>query len=646
MKTLYDALAEYVKVRRAFGAQLREPAVTLGHFVAFLESEKAQFITAPLALRWACQSDGVQRATWARRLSMVRRFAAWLSASDPRTEIPPRRLLEGRRRRPKPHIYTDREIEQLMGSMARLDSPTGLRSLTFVTLIGLLVATGLRTGEALALDIDDVDLQKGVLAIRQTKFGKSRFVPVDWSTLAAIKCYAERRDELRPRRQTNAFLVSERGTRLQGCTARRTFARVSRAIGLRSPAEGSRIGRGPRLQDLRHTFVTRKARRLVSSRIRRGTGDAKAGGVPRPRRHRPHLLVHRGGPGVAPTRYRTLHGATARRCAMNSPKFPSLLQRFFTDRLLGQLGASSHTVASYRDTFRLLLRFATEQLRKAPSDLRIEQLDASFLAKFLEHLELGRGNCTRTRNNRLAALHAFFQYVAINEPALALHCQRVLAIPTKRYERGPVEFLNEQESAALVAAPAAETWIGRRDRTILLFALQTGLRNSEITSLRRRDVQLDTGAHVRCVGKGRKARSTPLRPQLVAVLKEWLSEQGGSPGDPLFPSLRGGFLSADALQRTVARHVATASRVHPSLRAKTVTPHTLRHTAAMDLLLHGVDLSVIALWLGHESTQTTQAYVHADMRLKEQALAHATSGGVVPDRYRPSDPLLTFLESL
>jgi integrase len=209
-----------------------------------------------------------------------------------------------------------------------------------------------------------------------------------------------------------------------------------------------------------------------------------------------------------------------------------------------------------------------------------------------------------------------------------------------------VEFLDEQETAALVAAPDSKTWIGRRDRAILLFAVQTGLRNSEITSLRRQDVQLDTGAHVRCLGKGRKTRWTPLRPELATLLKDWLLEQGGDPGDPLFPSSRGGPLSADALQRAVARHVSTASSAYPSLKTKTVTPHTLRHTAAMNLLRHGVDLTVIALWLGHESIQSTQAYVHADMRLKEQALAHASPGGVVPDRYCPSDPLLTFLESL
>lgn len=331
---------------------------------------------------------------------------------------------------------------------------------------------------------------------------------------------------------------------------------------------------------------------------------------------------------------------------MNTPSFSSLLQRFFTDRLLGQLGASSQTVASYRDSFRLLLRFAVERLRRAPSDLLIEQLDASFLGDFLEHLELVRGNCIRTRNSRLAALHAFFRYVALSEPALALHCQRVLAIPAKRYERGPVEFLDEQETAALVAAPDPGTWIGRRDRALLLFAIQTGLRNSEITSLRRQNVQLNTGAHVRCMGKGRKTRCTPLRPELAALLKDWLSEQGAGPGDPLFPSSRSGPLSADALQRLVGRHAATARRACPSLKGKTVTPHTLRHTAAMDLLRRGVDLTVIALWLGHESTQTTQVYVHADMRLKEQALAHASSDGVAPDRYCPSDPLLTFLESL
>ena len=331
---------------------------------------------------------------------------------------------------------------------------------------------------------------------------------------------------------------------------------------------------------------------------------------------------------------------------MTSARFPSLLQLFFTDRLLGQLNASPHTVASYRDAFRLLLRFATERLGRAPSDLRLEELDAPFLGAFLDYLEHERGNCVRTRNTRLAALHAFFRYVALSEPAYALHCQQVLAIPNKRYERGPVEFLSEEEAAALVAAPNLDKWIGRRDRTLLLVAVNTGLRNSELTALRRGDVALETGAHVRCLGKGRKTRCTPLRRDVATVLKEWLAEQGGDTGDPVFPNSRGGFLSADALQRLVTKHTATARLHCPSLAGKKVTPHTLRHAAAMDLLRRGVDLTVIALWLGHESTETTQIYLHADMRLKEQALAHATPAGVTPDRYQPSDELITFLESL
>jgi integrase/recombinase XerD len=324
----------------------------------------------------------------------------------------------------------------------------------------------------------------------------------------------------------------------------------------------------------------------------------------------------------------------------------SLIQVFFTERLLKQQGVSPHTVAAYRDAFRLLLQFASERLKRTPSKLRFEDLDASFLGKFLDHLEHDRGNSTRTRNNRLAALHAFFQYVSISEPALSMHCQRVLAIPSKRHERGPVTFLTEEESNALVAAPKLDTWIGRRDRALLLLATQTGLRNSELTSLRCRDVEFGVGTHVRCFGKGRKMRCTPLCPDVAVVLKEWLSRQQTQPDDLVFPSSNGGRLSADALQRLVTKHLTTARRSCPSLIAKKVTPHTLRHGAAMALLRRGVDLTVIALWLGHESTETTQIYLHADIQLKEKALAHATPTGAPPDRFRPTDSLLAFLEAL
>lgn len=331
---------------------------------------------------------------------------------------------------------------------------------------------------------------------------------------------------------------------------------------------------------------------------------------------------------------------------MTTASFPSLLQRFFSDRLLSQLSASPHTVASYRDTFRLLLRFAAKKLGRTPSNLHIEDLDEAFLGSFLNHLEDERRNSIRTRNTRLAALHAFFRYVAFCEPAYALNCQRVLAIPTKRYVRTPVEFLTEVEVETLVAAPDPATWIGRRDRALLLVAAQTGLRNSELTVLRRTDVALGAGPHVRCQGKGRKMRCTPLRPDVVAVLRAWIRELKGDASDPLFPSVRGGPLSADALQRSVAKHAAAARRRCPSLVGKKVTPHTLRHAAAMELLRRGVDHSVIALWLGHESTETTEIYLHADMRLKEQALKHAMPSGLVPPRYKPQDDLLAFLESL
>jgi site-specific recombinase XerD len=258
MITLRDALPQYVAFRRALGTKLQEPAQTLVDFVNHVEREKARFITTELAFRWAMKPQGVQRATWGRRLSMVRKFASWLSTIDSRTEVPPRRLLPDRQRRKTPHIYSVREIEQLMAEAARLPSSSGLRPIAYKTLIGLLASTGLRPQEALALNRADVDLENGVLAIRQTKFGKSRFVPVDDSTRRALARYAKQRDRLDRRRATEAFLVSERGQRLAPSSTRKTFALLSCAIGLRPLARKRRSGRGPRLQDFRHSFVTRR----------------------------------------------------------------------------------------------------------------------------------------------------------------------------------------------------------------------------------------------------------------------------------------------------------------------------------------------------------------------------------------------------
>jgi site-specific recombinase XerD len=323
-----------------------------------------------------------------------------------------------------------------------------------------------------------------------------------------------------------------------------------------------------------------------------------------------------------------------------------LLQTFFTERLMRQRQVSPHTLASYRDAFCLLLRFIEQQTRKAPAALSLQDLDAPMLGAFLDHLEQERHNGPRTRNARLAAVHSFFQYVALQEPGYSALIQRVLAIPTKRYERKPIEFLTPPEIDALVGAPDVTTWLGRRDRTVLLLAVQTGLRVSELTGLRCQDLELGRGAHVRCLGKGRKTRCTPLRRDVVVALKEWLRERQGQPTDVLFPSLRGGPLSRDSIEYLVAKHVATASLHCPSLTHKQVTPHSLRHTAAMELLHHGVDRTVIALWLGHEKVETTQIYLHASLEIKEQALEKTAPVNGTPGRYRPDDELLAFLKGL
>jgi integrase/recombinase XerD len=326
--------------------------------------------------------------------------------------------------------------------------------------------------------------------------------------------------------------------------------------------------------------------------------------------------------------------------------FPSLLQSFFTDRLLQQWGASAHTVASYRDAFRLLLRFAYENLGKEPSVLSLKDLTPDFLSSFLDYVEKTRNNSARTRNARLAAIHSFFRYVSFREPAYAGLCYQILAIPSKRFERRPIEFLTRKEIDALINAPDKTTWAGRRDRTFLLTAIQTGLRVSELIGLRCEHVVTGTGAHVRCDGKGRKQRCTPLLRETADVMSSWLCELNGQSSAPVFPSIRGGHLSRDAVERLVARYCKAAQSNCPTLSRKKVTPHVLRHTAAMELLHHGVDRSVIALWLGHESVETTQMYLHADMRLKQKALSRIPPLGVKPSLYKPDDKLLAFLEDL
>lgn len=258
MSALHDALTEYLATRRALGTQLMWPESSLRKFVDFIEAEGAEFLTTELAVRWVSKSVGVQRATHARRLGIVRAFAVWLQATDARTQVPPQRLFPARHRRPEPHIYSDGEIADLMVAAGQLRSAAGLRGVTFRTLLGLLVATGLRPGEALALDIGDVDLVDGIVTVRESKFGKSRFVPLEESAHTALAAYSTFRDTVWPRRDTLAFLVTARGSRLGASAARRTFATLCQTVGLRARGQARRVGHGPRLQDIRHSFATRR----------------------------------------------------------------------------------------------------------------------------------------------------------------------------------------------------------------------------------------------------------------------------------------------------------------------------------------------------------------------------------------------------
>jgi integrase/recombinase XerD len=278
--------------------------------------------------------------------------------------------------------------------------------------------------------------------------------------------------------------------------------------------------------------------------------------------------------------------------------------------------------------------------------LDVADLDADTVAAFLDHLQTERGNSARTRNARLAAIHSLYRYAALRHPEHAQDIQRVLSIPPKRTDRTLVTFLDQHEIDGLLAAPARTTWTGRRDHALLILAIQTGLRASELTSLDVADVQLDGAPHVTCEGKGRKQRITPLTRTTTAVLRVWLTERAGHPDDPLFPTIRGRRLTRDALERRLALHVAHAAIKQPSLKEKSVTLHTLRHTAAMQLLHAGIDSTVIALWLGHERVETTQIYLHADLALKEKALARTKPPDAKPGRYRPPDTLLAFLEAL
>jgi site-specific recombinase XerD len=324
----------------------------------------------------------------------------------------------------------------------------------------------------------------------------------------------------------------------------------------------------------------------------------------------------------------------------------TLLERFFTQRLMQERRVSPHTISSYRDTFRLFLKFAQHRLQKAPSKLMFEEIDAPLVVGFLDHLERQRGISIRSRNLRLSAIHSFFRYIAFELPTHSAQIQRVLAIPSKRFTRTLVRFLTRPEVDALLAAPDRRTWFGRRDYAFILVAVQTGLRLSEITGATRDDLSLGTGAHVRVIGKGRKERCTPLAKPTAAVLTAWLREPTRGTGRLLFPNANGERLTVHGVKYMLNKHAATAAKVCPSLKRKRVTVHLLRHTMALEMLQAGVDRAVIALWLGHESVETTQIYLEATLAMKEQALQQTSPPNGSPGRFRPGDQLLNFLNAL
>jgi site-specific recombinase XerD len=332
---------------------------------------------------------------------------------------------------------------------------------------------------------------------------------------------------------------------------------------------------------------------------------------------------------------------------MTTPaSFAPLLESFFTQRLMQQRQASPNTISSYRDSFRQFLKFVQQRLNKQPSRLNFEEIDAPLIAAFLDDLEKHRGVSVRSRNLRLSAIHSFFRYAAFEAPAYSAQIQRVLAIPSKRFTRTLVNFLARPEVDALLAAPDQRTWSGRRDHAFMLVAAQTGLRLSEMTGLKREDLVVGAGAHVHVVGKGRKERCTPIAKSTLVVLKAWLREPQRGNGNVLFPSAKGEQLSVHGVQYLLSKHRKAASAVCSSLKQTRVTVHRLRHTMAMDLLQAGVDPSTIALWLGHESVETTQIYLDATIAMKEKALAKTSPPRGKPGRYKPGDPLLGFLNSL
>ncbi len=331
---------------------------------------------------------------------------------------------------------------------------------------------------------------------------------------------------------------------------------------------------------------------------------------------------------------------------ITSGNFPRLLQSFFVQRLIGQREASTHTVASYRDAFRLLVSYLAARTKRPPSKLVLGDLDAPAVIGFLDHLETKRGNSVRSRNARLAAVRSFLHYASFEEPTQLPVIQRALAVPFKRFDRPQLGFLSREEMTAVIDAPNRATWSGRRDRVLFQVMYNTGARVSEIGRLRVEDLLLESQPSVHIFGKGRKERRVPLWKTTARSLRAWLSTATSTPDAPVFPNRRGGPISRAGIEQRLRMAVNSASSSLPRLKQRRVSPHTIRHTTAMHLLQSGVDISVIAMWLGHSELATTHQYVTADMPMKERALNRLNPPFHASRRFRAKDALLEFLEGL
>ena len=647
--TMSVKVDQYLQFRRALGYRLRIEGELLQQFAAYADATGRRGpLTVELALRWARLPEGCDRLYWARRLEVVRCFARYLSATEPHTEVPARGLLGPAHRRTTPHIYTDVELSSLISAARRLKPSAGLRPRTYATLIGLLACTGLRISEALKLVQSDVDLGHRVLKIRETKFRKTRLVPVhptavgrcgltrwpatvssgrDTASISSSRIMA-RRCHIPPSEPCSASCAT-----LCGSQASIDADRACMTYGTRLPAGAWNGGTMPGL------IWHMPSRHLGLSWSRQGQR---------------HVLVSDGyaspsGPGcrtVRVVRSAGRRGGAVMTRLHQPPGFAVLIRDFFCERLLNQQSVSPHTVAAYRDTFRLLLAFLQKRRRRSPTALTLDDIDGPTVLQFLNDLESRRHNSVRTRNARLTAIRAFITYATTRDPTALPLAQRVLAIPQKRCERPLLGHLTRAEIEAVLGAPDRREWSGRRDRALFVIMYNTGARVSEAIGLRRNDLTLNPIAAVRVHGKGRKDRCVPLWKTTAAVMDEWMTEIGHGEETPLFPNRRGLPLSRSGVEERLHRAVTAATDRCPSLRSKNVSPHTLRHTTAMHLLQAGVDVTVIALWLGHENPNTTHQYVEADVEMKRRILGRLEEPLVKNGRRAKKDKLLDFLDGL